>query len=65
MFCVCDRERLHKNESGSRFKNEIKMEEEKLKAIRDEMVRDLEHKGINARYLGEMKAVDIGKILRR
>lgn len=59
------RETLNKYENGSRFKNAIKMEEERLNAIREKMVRDLEQKGVNPKYLSEMKAVDIGKILRR
>jgi hypothetical protein len=45
--------------------SDLKSEEDKLKAIRDKMVRDLVQKGVNPKYLGEMKAVDIGKILRR
>lgn len=40
-------------------------EEERLKVIRDRMVRDLESQGVNPKYLTEMKHVDIGKILRR
>ena len=59
------RDRMNNYENGSRFKNERAMEEERLKALRDKMVRDLEQKGVNPKYLSEMKAVDIGKLLRR
>lgn len=44
---------------------ELLREEEKLKVIRDKMVRDLEAQGINPKYLTEMKNVDVGKMLRR
>lgn len=40
-------------------------EEERLKVVRDRMVRELESQGVNPKYLTEMKSVDIGKILRR
>jgi hypothetical protein len=40
-------------------------EEERLKVVRDRMVRDLESQGVNPKYLTEMRSVDIGKILRR
>jgi hypothetical protein len=40
-------------------------EEAKLKVIRDKMVDDLVAQGVNPKYLTEMKAVDIGKILKR
>jgi hypothetical protein len=63
--CYAARERLHKNESGAKFKSDLLAEEAKLRAIRDRMIADLEQKGVNPKYLGEMKAVDIGKILRR
>ena len=59
------RDRSSKYENGSRNKDELRREEEKLKAIRDKMVRDLENKGVNPKYLAEMKNVDISKILKR
>jgi hypothetical protein len=40
-------------------------EHSKLEVIREKMVRDLEADGVNPRYLTEMKAVDIRKILNR
>lgn len=36
-----------------------------MEAIREKMVADLEKQGVNPRYLTEMKAVDIKKILNR
>lgn len=51
------------NSSGMR--EQLIREEERLKVIRDKMVRDLEAQGVNPKYLTEMKNVDIGKILRR
>jgi hypothetical protein len=55
---------LSKYENGSKFKSDLRLEEEKLKIIRESMVRDLEAKGVNPKYLSEMKNVDIGKLLR-
>lgn len=59
------RERASKYESGARFKQEMAAEEGKLRGIRDRMITELEAKGVNPKYLGEMRAVDIGKIIRR
>ena len=50
---------------NSGIREELIREEAKLAAIRDKMVRDLEAQGVNSKYLGEMRSVDIGKILRR
>eukprot|EP01040_Poterioochromonas_malhamensis_P005596 gene5597-6015_t len=52
-------------EGGPNIRVELLREEEKLKVIRDKMVRDLEAQGINPKYLTEMKNVDVGKMLRR
>jgi hypothetical protein len=40
-------------------------EEARLKAVRDKMITDLVARGVNERYLSEMRNIDIGKILRR
>ena len=40
-------------------------EEARLKAVRDKMITDLVARGVNERYLSEMRNLDIGKILRR
>ncbi len=50
---------------GMNIREELIKEEERLKVIRDKMVRDLEREGVNPKYLTEMKNVDIGKMLRR
>ena len=47
------------------IRTELIREEEKLRIIRDKMVRDLESQGVNPKYLSEMRNVDIGKMLRR
>jgi hypothetical protein len=47
------------------IRTELIREEEKLKVIRDKMVRDLEAQGVNPKYLSEMRNVDIGKMLKR
>jgi hypothetical protein len=54
-----------KMSEGSGLRHEAISEEAHYSAIRDQMVADLEHQGVNPRYLTEMKNVDIGKILRR
>lgn len=54
-----------KSEAGVEYRQDLIREEAKLNVIRDKMVSDLVHKGVNPKYLGEMKAVDIGKMLRR
>eukprot|EP01039_Chlorochromonas_danica_P009593 gene9593-10603_t len=50
---------------GTTIREDLIREEEKLRVIRDRMVRDLESQGVNPKYLSEMRNVDIGKILRR
>lgn len=52
-------------EGGPNIRVELLKDEERLKVIRDKMVRDLELQGINPKYLTEMKNVDVGKMLRR
>jgi hypothetical protein len=52
-------------DSGLTIREELLKEEERLKIIRNKMVRDLESQGVNPKYLSEMKNVDVGKILRR
>lgn len=52
-------------DEGHRFRQELIRDEEKFKAIRDNMVSDLIAKGVNPSYLQEMKNTDIGKILKR
>lgn len=49
---------------GTNFRQDMIKEEERLKVIRDEMVRKLEAQGVSGKYLAEMKNADIGKLLR-
>jgi hypothetical protein len=60
--------KLQKNpsaENAASLHEQLIREEERLKVIRDRMVKDLESQGVNPKYLTEMKSVDIGRILRR
>ena len=52
-------------DEGNRFRQDLIRDEEKFKSIRDNMINDLVGKGVNPRYLTEMKNLDIGKILKR
>lgn len=52
-------------DEGTRYRQERVAEIAKLSTIRDKMVRDLENKGVNTKYLAEMKAVDINKMVNR
>ncbi len=52
-------------DDGSNVHQQLIKEEAKLKVIRDQMVQDMIAQGINPKYLGEMRNVDIGKILKR
>lgn len=52
-------------DEGDKFRQELIRDEEKFKVIRDRMVSDLVSKGVNPRYLTEMKHLDVGKILKR
>lgn len=48
-----------------RLKNEFAAEKAKLEAIRDHMVGEMLKKGVNPKYLAEMKATDINKMMMR
>jgi hypothetical protein len=50
---------------GLRRRQEYIREEAKLKVIRDKMLKDMEEAGVNPKYLGEMKNIDIAKAIRR
>jgi len=50
-----------KYEEGRALKREFAAERAKLEAVREKMVLDMERKGINPRYLTEMKSADIAK----
>jgi len=50
---------------GLRRRQEYVREEAKLKVIRDKMLKDMEEAGVNPKYLGEMKNIDIAKVIRR
>ena len=65
MIDVCCRERLNVNDEGTLQRQNNIRDVAKYSAIRDQMVADLEAKGVNPRYLSEMKSVDISKIIRR
>merc|ERR1712230_250752 len=54
-----------KFEEGRRLREEFAAERAKLETIRDKMVSDMEKKGVNAKYLTEMKAADIQKMQMR
>uniref|UniRef100_A0A7S2V0X2 Cilia- and flagella-associated protein 45 n=1 Tax=Fibrocapsa japonica TaxID=94617 RepID=A0A7S2V0X2_9STRA len=54
-----------KFEEGRKLNQEFLSERAKLEAIRDKMVSDLEKKGINPKYLAEMKMADIRKLQMR
>lgn len=59
------RERTQKFEEGAKLREEEEKELAKLALLQEHMVHDLELKGIDPRYLAEMKAVDIAKMLKR
>ena len=50
---------------GTRRRQELIREENRLAVIRENMVKDLQAKGVNPKYLGELKHVDIRKTLMR
>lgn len=54
-----------KREEGQKLKSEFAAERAKLEAIRDKMVKDMEKKGYNPRYLSEIRSVDIEKLQNR
>lgn len=41
------------------------MERLKLEKFRQEMVEDMKEKGVNEKYFGEMKTIDIKKLLMK
>lgn len=47
------------------IRQDLIKEEAKLNVIRDKMVADLAAQGVNPKYLTEMKAADLGKMLKR
>merc|ERR1711918_304460 len=49
------RNKGRKYDEGRKVKDEFAAERAKLEAIRDKMVHDMEKKGVNPRYLSEMK----------
>jgi hypothetical protein len=54
-----------KFDEGKKLKQEYAAERAKLETIRDHMVREMEKKGTNPRYLSEMKRVSIEKLQMR
>ena len=54
-----------KFEEGRRLKQEFASERAKLETIRDKMVSDMQAKGVNPKYLTEMKSADIQKMQMR
>lgn len=54
-----------KFEEGQKLKDEFSAERVKLGVIRDKMVDDLLSKGINPKYLSEIKMCDIEKMQMR
>lgn len=54
-----------KFDEGQKLKDEFAAERAKLGAIRDKMVDDLLKKGVNPKYLSEMKMCDIQKLQMR
>jgi len=52
-------------EEGHRFRQALISDEARFSIIRDQMVDDLQRKGVDTKYLGEMRQLDVGKILRR
>lgn len=58
-------EREKKFEQGAKIKDAELLEIAKMKAMQEEMMRSLDAKGINPKYLSEMKAVNIEKALKR
>ena len=55
----------NKYDDGKKLRDEFAAERAKLEAIRDKMVHDMEKKGINPKYLTEMKMADIQKMQMR
>lgn len=64
-FLLWHRNTVDKYATGANYKQELIKEEARLSVLRDKMIADMEHKGVNPKYLGEMKGVDIRKMLNR
>mmetsp|Transcript_29954 Transcript_29954/g.50114 ORF Transcript_29954/g.50114 Transcript_29954/m.50114 type:complete len:488 (+) Transcript_29954:19-1482(+) len=66
---IDERERARRNvvlvDENSGIRQELIVEEAKLTTIRDQMMKDLIAQGVNPKYLGEIRNMDIGKILKR
>ena len=62
---VRKRTQSKKWEEGQKLKDEFIGERAKLGAIRDKMVEDLKKKGVDPKYLAEMRRCDIQKIQMR
>ena len=60
-----DSNRSGNSDEGTRARQQAVADIARLSAVRDKMVSDLEAKGVNPKYLTEMKNVDIAKILLR
>ena len=56
---------MAKYDEGAGNREKFVQDHARLEAIREKMVRDLEEKGVNPKYMSEMKNVDIKKILNR
>ena len=54
-----------KKDEGKKLKQEYTAERVKLETIRDHMIREMERKGVNPKYLSEMKRTDIHKLQMR
>ena len=55
----------NKQDEGTKIRQDVLKDVAKFQVIRDNMVADLEAKGVNPRFLTEMKSVDVSKILSK
>ena len=62
LYC---RERALKFEEGNKLREADAKEMAKLAALKEQIVKSLESKGIDATYMHEMRALDISKLIRR
>ena len=58
-------ERVQKFEEGAKMRVDEAQELVRLTALQERMVHQLEMKGVDPKYLAEMKAVDISKMMKR
>jgi hypothetical protein len=65
LFIYLISEREGHSDEGTKMRQQAIADIARLSAVRDKMVADLESKGVNPKYLTEMKNVDIAKILLR